>query len=177
MSEDKRICLHTCCGPCASAPVERLIAQGYEIIMFFSNSNIYPRKEYDKRLDNARRVAETFKVRIEEDVYDHASWLDHIKGMEDEPEHGRRCPKCFEYNLERTSKFTKNKGIEAFTTTLTVSPHKPSKLIFTIGDSFPGFVPMDFKKKDGFKKSVYLSKQMGLYRQRYCGCEFSMAKP
>jgi len=172
--DEKRILLHTCCSCCATVPVERLLSQGYTVALFFSNSNIFPEQEYEKRLDSARKFAGLRGIRLMEDVYDHASWLQHIKGLENEPERGKRCIKCFEYNLGRAAIKAQDLNIPCFTTTLTVSRHKPSKVIFTVGAHFPGFQPIDFKKQDGFTKSIELSRQYDLYRQNYCGCEFSM---
>ena len=174
MSDKNRIVLHTCCSVCATSPVERLLSQGYEVVLFFSNSNIFPKQEYEKRLQSTVKLAGLLHIELTEDVYDHSSWLRHVRGLENEPERGRRCIKCFEYNLERTAMAAQKLCIPSFTTTLTVSRHKPSKAIFAVGETFPGFMPIDFKKKDGFSRSMELSRQYGLYRQNYCGCEFSM---
>lgn len=163
-----------CCAPCSTAVIERLQERGYYIALFFSNSNIHPREEFDKRLAEARKFASMQRLELIVDEYDHQSWLDHIRGLEDEPEHGRRCIKCFEYNLSRTATMAQQIGIPGFTTTLTVSRHKSSKDIFSIGSSLPGFLAMDFKKQDGYARSITLAKQFELYRQGYCGCEFSM---
>ena len=108
------------------------------------------------------------------DDYDHAAWLGFIQGLEGEPESGKRCLRCFEFNLARTAECARRLGICFFATTLTISPHKRSADIFRIGLSMPGFVAIDFKKRDGFRRSVALSREYGLYRQRYCGCEFSL---
>jgi len=174
MDDQKSILLHTCCSCCATSPVERLLSQGYEVVLFFSNSNIFPEEEYENRLQSARKLARMVNLQLIEDEYDHRSWLNHIKGLENEPERGKRCIKCFEYNLKRAGLTAQELHIPCFTTTLTVSRHKPSKVIFTVGENFQGFEPMDFKKKDGFTRSIALSKQYELYRQNYCGCEFSM---
>ena len=146
---------------------------GYTVTLFFSNSNIYPEAEYQKRLAETRRLAEIWQIVLEEDQYDHEQWLAHIRGLENEPEKGKRCEKCFEYSLMRTDKIAERLGIPYFTTTLTLSPHKVSRIIFAIGKRFPRYLPFDFKKEDGFLRSLQLSKEYNLYRQRYCGCEFS----
>ena len=166
--------LHTCCAPCATAPVERLRAEGFEVILYFSNSNIYPFQEYLLRLQHARRLAERLGLSLVEDVYDHAAWLRHILGLEDEPEGGQRCRQCFVYNLGRSAQCARRLGIPAFTTTLTVSRHKSSAEIFRSGSGFAGFAAIDFKKQNGFTRSLRLSRSLGLYRQSYCGCEFSL---
>ena len=171
-----KILVHICCAPCATASVERVLLDGFEPVLFFCNSNIWPRDEYEKRLSAARVLAEKLEVVIEEDQYDHDAWLEKIQGLENEPEKGARCLKCFEFSLARTAELAARLGIPKFCTTLTVSPHKVSRLIFEIGAQFAGFEPIDFKKKDGFMRSLQLSKEMELYRQNYCGCEFSIRK-
>ncbi len=168
----KIILLHVCCAPCAVHPIEDLIKE-YEVTLFYSNSNIYPKKEYDKRLDYAKKIADEYKVDLFIDSYDHQEWLDFIKGFENEPEKGKRCVKCFEFNLNKTAIFARKNSFDLFTTTLTVSPHKSSRIIFEIGEATNIFLKKDFKKKNGFKRSIELSKKFNLYRQNYCGCEFS----
>lgn len=170
------ILVHICCAPCASAATERLLLEGREVVFYFCNSNIYPQEEYLIRLENARKLAKIFNIVIEEDTYDHDLWLEHIKGLEDEPEKGKRCNKCFDYSLNRTAEIAKRLGITAFTTTLTISPHKISKQIFELGASYPAFMPIDFKKQNGFMRSIQLTNEYELYRQAYCGCEFSMKR-
>ncbi len=168
------ILLHTCCAPCATASTLRLLKETYDVTLFFSNSNIYPEEEYRKRLINAQKLAEILKVPLTEDVYDHDSWRVWIRGLENEPERGKRCEKCFHFSLERTYKKALELSIPYFTTTLTISPHKVAPVIFKIGRQFPGFKEYNFKKKDGFKESIRLSREWELYRQTYCGCEYSM---
>jgi predicted adenine nucleotide alpha hydrolase (AANH) superfamily ATPase len=172
--EEKKILVHMCCAPCAAPSGERLMLDGYKVVLFFSNSNIHPKEEYEKRLESARKLAKIWDVVIEEDLYDHDSWLEEIKGLENEPEKGLRCEKCFKYNLKRAADITDRLGLPAFATTLTLSPHKISKTIFRIGSEFPKFKPYDFKKKDGFLRSLQLTKEYDLFRQNYCGCEFSL---
>lgn len=174
MDDTKKILVHTCCAPCAAPSGERLMLHGYQVTLYFSNSNIFPQEEYEKRLFYARKLAQIWHVAMEEDTYDHHAWLQTISGLENEPEKGKRCVKCFDFSLARTAQMAERLGIPAFTTTLTLSPHKISKIIFTLGEKYPGYMPFDFKKEDGFLKSVQLSKKYDLYRQAYCGCEFSM---
>lgn len=173
MNTAEKILLHTCCAPCATTCAERLIASGCETVLFFSNSNIYPEEEYRKRLENAVKLAAALNLKIEEDSYDHEDWLHHIRGLEDEPEQGRRCMKCFEFSLSRAARAADILHIPSFTTTLTVSRYKPSGKIFEVGKMFPAFKPFDFKKQNGYSRSIELSKAYSLYRQNYCGCEFS----
>ena len=168
-----KVLLHSCCGPCASACVPRLKAGGHTVAMFFSNSNIDTHEEYERRLGEARKLAAAEGVPLVADAYDHADWLRAVAaGYEQEPERGRRCERCYRYNLSRTAGYAAAHGFEAFTTSLTVSPHKPSAKIFAASED-PRFLREDFKKKDGFKLSVKRAAELGLYRQAYCGCEFS----
>jgi predicted adenine nucleotide alpha hydrolase (AANH) superfamily ATPase len=173
----QRILLHTCCAPCAAPSAERMVLEGREVVLYFSNFNIHPEAEYLKRLETARKLAQKMNLVIEEDQYDHEEWLRHVQGLENEPEKVRRCEKCFEFSLRRTSQMAERLGIGAYATTLTLSPHKVSRIIFEIGSQFPCFDPIDFKKKDGFLRSIELSEEFDLYRQTYCGCEFSMRVP
>ena len=183
------VLLHSCCGPCASACVPRLQDDGHTVTMFFSNSNIDTRAEYEKRLAAARKLAEEEGVELVADAYDHADWLREVAdGYEQEPEKGRRCERCYRYNLARTAAYAAANGFTAFTTSLTVSPHKPSAKVFAAGEGAclsrpnsdgrdkdvpPVFLRADFKKREGFKLSVRRAAELGLYRQAYCGCEFS----
>lgn len=168
------ILLHMCCAPCATAPVEKLLAEGYKIGLFFSNSNIYPYEEYKKRYDTGVKLSGLVGVHLEEDEYEHDKWLQHIRGFENEPEKGERCSLCFAYSLKRTSIMAEKLGYSHFSTTLTLGPHKVSRMIFAEGERYPNYIPFDFKKKDGYKRSLELSKAHGIYRQNYCGCEFSL---
>ena len=185
-----KVLLHTCCGPCASACVPALREQGHDVALFFSNSNIDAEDEFEKRLDNARILANAEGVELVADAYDHSDWLEKVaKGFEDEPEKGARCARCFRYNLARAAAYAAAHGCEAFTTSLTVSPHKVSPMVFAAGDdaawavsakdcggsaaAAPKFLSVDFKKKDGFLRSLRRAAALGLYRQSYCGCEFS----
>ena len=171
-----KVLLHTCCGPCASACVPRLKAAGHGVVMFFSNSNIDTREEFDRRLAEARKLAAAEGVEIIVADYDHGRWLAEVaSGFEDEPEKGRRCERCFRFNLARAAAARERLGADAFATSLTVSPHKPSPVVFAASDD-PHFLKEDFKKKDGFKISVRRAAELGLYRQDYCGCEFSKRK-
>lgn len=174
MSE--KILVHCCCGPCSTSSLARLIEEEWTPVLLFCNSNIYPQEENDKRFTELEKVAYYYNLEVKRLDYDHKSWLEYVKGLENEPEHGKRCLKCFEYNLKQANEVAKSLGIKYFTTTLTVSRFKNSADIFKVGEKFSGFVAVDFKKKDGFAKSIKMSQELGLYRQQYCGCEFSMRK-
>lgn len=170
-----KVLLHCCCGPCASHCLRVLREAGHEVTLFYSNSNIAPAEEFEKRLASLRKLAEATDTPVVVDPPDHASWLEKVaKGFETCREGGARCARCFRYNLTRAAAAREKDGFEGFTTSLTVSPYKHSPTIFSVGQSIDAahFLALDFKKKDGFLDSVRLAKQYGLYRQNYCGCEF-----
>lgn len=170
----EKILVHCCCGPCSTSSVKRLLEDGWDVVLHYENSNIYPEEENTKRYEELEKVAKHYGVPVIKTEYDHDAWLEHIKGFEAEPELGKRCQLCYEYNLRQAKKMADKLGIKKFTTTLTVSRFKKSSLIFEQGEKFEGYVPYDFKKKAGFEESIKISKEMGLYRQGYCGCEFSI---
>ena len=173
-----RVVLHTCCGPCASACVPRLKESGHDVTMLFANSNIDTAEEFEKRRREAERLAVVEGVPFAALPYDHEDWLAKVAaGHENDPEKGVRCERCFRYNLAKAAEFAAERGIDAFTTSLTVSPHKVSKMVFAAGEEAVTdgtvFLAEDFKKREGFKLSVRRAAELGLYRQSYCGCEFS----
>ncbi len=180
----EKILLHACCGPCATHCIEVIRKDGLEPILFFSNSNIMPKEEYDKRLNAIQRLAEITGVELIIDEYDNEAWQGAIAGYEKEPEGGKRCTMCFTYNLSRAARYAVKNGLTKFSTTLTVSPHKNSEQIFGVGDMLAEvatsqgasleFVHYNFKKQNGFLNSVRLAKEYGLYRQSYCGCCYSI---
>ena len=153
--------------------------------MLFANSNIDTREEFEKRRHEAEKLARHDGVRFAALPYDHGEWLREVAaGYEDEPEKGARCARCFRYNLAKTAAYAAEHGISSFTTSLTVSPHKVSPMIFSAANdlatpqprNLATFLAYDFKKKEGFKLSVRRAEELGLYRQSYCGCEFSKRK-
>ncbi|MBI3931534.1 MAG: epoxyqueuosine reductase QueH [Chloroflexi bacterium] len=168
--------LHICCGICAAGVAERLLSEGHEVSGFFYNPNIHPAKEYECRLEVARRVAGELGFPLAVGQYGTDRWFEATNGLETEPEGGRRCPVCFRLRLEKTFSHMQEKGCDAFTTTLTVSPSKSALVVNQIGQEIGGdrFLARDFKKKDGFKRSIELAKKWELYRQHYCGCIFSL---
>jgi len=170
------VLLHTCCAPCATQCVTVLRELGHVVTLFFSNANIAPQAEYLRRLDAVQTLASRWTLPLVIDETSHNDWLAHVAaGFEAEPERGARCGRCFRYSLSRAHRFVEEQGFDAFTTSLTISPHKPSSLIFEIARSLGGscFWELDFKRNDGFRQSVRLAAEMNLYRQTYCGCEFS----
>lgn len=165
--------LHICCAPCGGGCVERLKnEENIRPVLYYSNSNLCDQQEFDRRLESVRRLAEEYGLRLEVDPYDHESWLNAVAGLEDEPERGARCAKCFAFNLERAAQAAQQTGAD-FATTLTVSPLKSSRTIFSIGEKMPGFQAWDFKKKNGYKLSCEIAAKLNFYRQNFCGCEFS----
>lgn len=171
-----RLLLHTCCAPCATHCILTLQQLGYEVTLFFSNANIAPQGEFLKRLDAVRHLAERLKVNVLTEEPDHAGWLaEAAKGFENAPEKGARCERCFRYSLSRAHAAMVKHGFDLFTTTLSISPHKHTPTLFKIGRELDAerFLAINFKKDDGFKHSLQLAAEFGLYRQSYCGCEFS----
>ncbi len=181
----RRVLLHSCCGPCSTAVIERLLPD-YKVTVFFYNPNITDRDEYEKRKANQIKFIEAFNKEVPEEdkvVFIEGEYLpedffDVAEGLEDCPEGGERCTECFKLRLDRTAKAALVMGYPIFGTTLTVSPHKNYQLISAIGTELGDvygleFLDMDFKKKAGFQRSIELSKKYELYRQNYCGCEFS----
>ena len=181
-NDRKKLLLHVCCGPCSTTALERLFPE-YDVTVFFFNPNIAPEREYILRRDEAKRCAlEVFgsKVGFEEGAFRPDVFLEAVKGYENEPEGGRRCEICFRLRLEETARYARENGYSHFCTTLTVSPHKNALLINRLGEelarNYEGltYLPSDFKKRNGFGRSVEISKKHELYRQNYCGCVFSM---
>lgn len=181
--ERPSVLLQCCCGPCSSAVLERL-CRSFKVTAYFYNPNIHPKAEYEKRLENERLLLENMHfaddVSLYECEYDGARFYEAVRGLENEPEGGARCAKCFELRLKKTAETAKKLGCDYFCTTLTVSPHKNADVINKIGnrvgeEAGVKFLPSDFKKKEGYKRSIELSRQAGLYRQTYCGCEFSQS--
>lgn len=170
------IVLHICCGVCAAGAAERLISEGHRIIGYYYNPNIYPCDEYQKRLDFACQVARELNFPLEAGEYTPERWLNDTILLKDEPEGGKRCALCFRLRLEQAFCYMKDRGAEAFTTTLTIAPQKSAKLINDIGREIGGgsFLAMDFKKQDGFKRTIQLARNWNLYRQNYCGCVYSI---
>lgn len=179
-----KILLHACCAVCASYPVLQLKDMGYEVVLYFYNPNIWPKEEYQRRLDELKKLSEKYKVKliIEETSYDY--WLNLVKGLENEPEKGQRCSVCFKERLSKAAIMALKEKCDYYTTTLTVSPHKSSKQIFeaaynvlkNFDNSSLKFLEVDFKKQEGYKKTSKLADEYGFYRQQYCGCEYSVRK-
>ena len=173
--------LHSCCAPCSSAVLEEL-SQYFEITVFYYNPNISPEEEFKKRTEEVLRLIREMKtvhpVHFQLGSYEPERFYEAARGLEQEPEGGRRCTVCFRLRLEKTAALAAEKGFDYFTTTLTVSPYKNAPLLNALGENISDqygvpFLNSDFKKNDGYKRSIELSKQYGLYRQNYCGCVYS----
>ncbi len=179
-----RVLLHSCCGPCSSAVLE-YITQYFDVTLLWYNPNLYPKEEFDRRFRTQVELIEKMgladKVNILAEPWKSEDYYRRVKGLENEPEGGKRCAECFRLRLLETARLAKHYGYDYFCTTLTLSRHKDAVLINTIGEEIAGAVgvswlPSDFKKRNGENRSIELSEQYGLYRQLYCGCEFSLRK-
>lgn len=174
--------LHSCCAPCSSYVLEYLSAY-FEITVFYYNPNIYPPTEYEKRVQEQQMLIEQlstkYPVHFLEGTYDRERFYEMAAGLEQVPEGGSRCFGCYGLRLSEAGKVAKEGGYDYFTTTLSISPLKNAQKLNEIGMQMGEkygvkYLPSDFKKKNGYKRSIELSKEYGLYRQDYCGCEFSI---
>ena len=178
IDEGSSLLLHACCAPCSSTVLERL-GNFFKISILYYNPNIFPPEEYEKRLLNQKKVVEkTGWATLMPSKYDHGEFLTAVKGLETEPEGGARCTECFKIRLLKTAKAARDGGFDYFATTWSVSPHKNAALLGELGEKIGEeygvkHLPSDFKKREGYKRSIELSKELDLYRQDYCGCEFS----
>ena len=173
--------LHSCCAPCSSY-VLKYLSEYFKITLLYFNPNISPESEYMKRVAEQKRLIESmpFKNKVEfvEGRYEPREFYDAVKGYEEEPEGGRRCHICYEMRLREAAEYAKKGGYDYFTTTLSISPLKKSDVLNEIGERVGieygiAHLPSDFKKRNGYKQSIELSKEYNLYRQNFCGCVFS----
>lgn len=180
-SKTPTLLLHSCCAPCSSYVLEYL-SQYFKITVFYYNPNISPKEEYIKRVEEQKRLISQLPVKnpvdfIEGD-YEPQDFYDIAKGLEQVPEGGERCFNCYKLRLENTAKLAYDLNMDYFTTTLSISPYKNALKLNEIAEELSEIysvknLPSDFKKKEGYKRSVQLSKEYDLYRQDYCGCIFS----
>jgi len=173
-----KILLHTCCSTCLGYPYN-FLSKNYNVTIFYFNPNIYPESEYRKRLGDIKKFTEELNVNLIAGGYDYRSWQTYISGLEEEPEGGKRCERCFMYRLQKTASMAKSGGFNYFASTMSISPHKNFKIINNIGKDLEksygiSYLESNFKKKDGFKKTIEISKKYAFYRQNYCGCEYSI---
>lgn len=180
----KSLLLHSCCGPCSTSVINAL-KENYNLTIFYYNPNIYPQKEYLKRLEEQKKYIKLSNQNInviDGDYADNLTFEREFVGLESCPEGGERCKKCIFLRLKKTAQFAKNKGFDMFASTLSVSPHKNATLINELGLNLQKefeveYLVSDFKKKDGYLNSIKISKEFGLYRQKYCGCKYSIYDP
>jgi len=170
--------LHSCCGPCSTSVLNR-VKDFFDVTVVYYNPNIYPHEEYLKRKNEQIRLLKELNIKFLDCEYENNLFYDYIKGLENEKEGGARCSKCFVLRLEKTVQIARQNNFEFFGTTLTVSPHKNAQLINEIGAFLEKkyeikYLYSDFKKQNGYLNSIKFSKEYNLYRQDYCGCEFSL---
>lgn len=179
MRKNNKILLHACCAICSGYPITCLREQGYEPVVYFYNPNIFPESEYEKRLKAQKKLCDELQCELIIGNYEPKMFEIAAFGLEDEPERGLRCKKCFELRLDQTAQKAKELRIDSFTTSIVISPHKDFKLISRIGKKISqkydiNYIEIDFKKNDGALKSNKLAKELDLYRQNYCGCQYSI---
>lgn len=166
--------LHACCAICSGYPISLLKEMGYNPIVYFYNPNLDSEEEFDRRLEAQKTVCNHFNVELIIEKYNPDEYLKYVTGLENEPEKGLRCDKCIELRLKKTYEKAKELNIKYFSTSLVISPHKNfdkiSKMGLNISETY---IPINFRKQDGFLKTNNLSKELNLYRQNYCGCKFS----
>ena len=174
--------LHACCAPCSSYVLEYL-AKYFDITLFFYNPNIFPEKEFEFRRSELERFVSDagYKIKVSSPAYDSDEFFSHVRGLEEVPEGGERCRVCYELRLRRTAEEARSGGFDCFTTTLSISPYKNAAWLNEIGASLEKeygikYLHSDFKKNNGYKRSIELSHEYNLYRQNYCGCVFSKAE-
>ena len=179
----EKVLLHTCCAPCSSAIVECLMNSGITPLIYYCNPNIYPEAEYLVRKNECTRYAQSLGLDIVDDDYDHAAWLDRVRGMEGEPERGRRCLECFKMRLARTARYASEHGFGVITTTLMSSRWKSIEQINDAGryaaSLYPGvtFWEQNWRRGGLTERRAAIIRRYAFYNQLYCGCEYSMRKP
>ena len=189
------VLLHTCCAPCSSAIIEALLGSGITPVIYYCNPNIYPQEEYEIRKEECTRYAQALGLEIVDADYDHEDWLRHMAGLENEPERGGRCLKCFRLRLLRTAEYARQRGIKVITTTLASSRWKSLDQINEAGrwacstlaqssdsgddkaiETVPCWWDRNWRKGGLQERRLQIIKEYDFYNQQYCGCEFSMRK-
>lgn len=168
-----KLLLHCCCAPCSSAVIERL-KDFFDLTFYFYNPNIYPQSEFELRKEEFKKLG----VVVVDEGYNHQEYLNAVVGTENEPEGGQRCHICIAQRMDKAFEYAKQNGFDVVTTTLSISPHKDAEFINQTGEALMQkynikFLHSDFKKENGYLRSIEICKQLGIYRQEYCGCEFS----
>lgn len=189
MNKNKKLLLHACCAPCLSQSYifvsgqdkwERVLPEEphFDITVYYYNPNVHPKSEYQTRLAEVKRLCEIFKCPVIEGPYEPKKWFEDANPLADEPERGKRCQFCIGMRLDKVFEYAASHGFETVATTLTISPYKDARFIHSKGQELSEkygveYLKADFKKQEGYKKSIVLSKKYNLYRQHYCGCIYS----
>jgi len=176
----KKLLLHVCCAPCATYVSSERLAPRYDITWYFNNPNLVSLEEYDRRLDMVRLMADKFGFGLMVEPYQHADWLEMTRGREHDPERGLRCQFCYYSRLQDTAKLAKKEDFNLFGTSLLSSPYKDTRAIRNMSRLLAkkydlDFLDEDFQADDGYRRSQNLARELGLYRQKFCGCEYSLA--
>ena len=171
-----KLLLHCCCAPCSSAVIER-IKEFFDITFYYYNPNIFPQEEYDLRGQEFEKLG----VKVVAETYNHEDFLKLVKGKENEKEGGIRCQICIADRMDKSFRYAKAHSFDIVTTTLTISPHKNCEFINQLGEQLEEkykikYLHADFKKQNGYLRSIQICKDLEIYRQDYCGCEFSKQK-
>lgn len=174
----EKLLFHVCCAPCASYPSLEILRPRYDLAWYFYNPNLVPLEEYGKRLVAVQLVAGKYDIPLFIEPYSHDVWRGLVRGREKDPERGKRCLICYKDRLFKTAVFAKEQGFSRFSTSLLVSPYKDTDAIRTLGLEAEktlgiSFLAEDFQADNGYRKSQEFAKDLGLYRQKFCGCEFS----
>lgn len=173
----QKLLLHSCCAPCSGYLVSEL-TDNFKVTVYYNNPNIFPAEEYQIRKNEVQKFFTGSGVKFVEEKYDHYNWLKIAKGLEDEPERGKRCILCYHLRLLAAAQYAKDHNYDLFASTLAISPHKDARVLSNLGRAIAkkiglGFIDEDWKKKDRFKKALEFSQAQNFYQQNYCGCEFS----
>lgn len=179
--KDNRILVHACCAICSGYPIIHLRKLGYEPVAYFFNPNIHPKSEYTKRLKALKILCNALHCELIVDDYMPDLYCEIMQGYENHAEGSERCKRCFELRLLKTAQKARELGIDNYTTSISISPHKNFNVLKEVGKFFSGyfnihFMDLDFKKQGGFLKTCKISRDLNLYRQNYCGCEMSMKR-
>ena len=173
-----KLLLHVCCAPCSAYIIKHILSPQYAVTIYFYNSNLDTQAEYQKRLDEVKKISKIYQVPLIIEPYQHEDWEQTVKGLELEPEKGKRCHVCYQSRLLATARLAKEKGFDYFTTSLLVSPYKDRATLMRLGREASAaegvkFLDQDFSQPDIYPESQKLAKELNMYRQKFCGCEFS----
>jgi len=180
-ADQPKLLLHICCAPCGAYISRDILAPEFAVTWYFYNPNLCCREEYDRRLAAVRFVAEKYQFPLVVAPYEHEDWLEKVRGREDDPERGWRCAVCYADRLQAAAAFAAEQGFNYFSTSLLVSPYKDTDTIRRLAAqsaaaSGVAFLDRDFQADDGYRRSQELAKELGVYRQKFCGCEYSFSQ-